>query len=313
MSYITNIISAIVISITALASGMTGSGVPVHENEHAPLAPHHAEIIFAGDMQFDRTIRTAARVHGGDFLFSCLDPLFSTADLVVANLEGPITEFPSTSEYSKPADSHNYTFTFPTTTAKLLAAHHVSVVNIGNNHILNYGWEGERSTREYLARAGVGYFGDPTNQTVVYRDIASTSLAFINYNEFAPRGFGSVSTTTSQIALARLNGYLPIVYTHWGEEYEPATAYEKSLAHAFIDAGAEMVVGSHPHIVQEHEVYKGKYIYYSLGNLIFDQYWDDAVMHGLVLRVSFTPEGVASIQEIPVELRHDRRTCPLHK
>jgi len=86
------------------------------------------------------------------------------------------------------------------------------------------------------------------------------------------------------------------VYTHWGVEYSPATDSEKKLAHEFIDAGAEIVIGSHPHVVQEHEVYKGKNIYYSLGNLIFDQYFSDAVDHGLTLQVpiagSLIPAGV---------------------
>ena len=101
-----------------------------------------------------------------------------------------------------------------------------------------------------------------------------------------------------------------VVYTHWGEEYVPATDFEKRLAHNLIDGGAEIVIGSHPHVVQEHEVYNGKHIYYSLGNLIFDQYWEPAVSHGLMLEIVFDPNGVASIKEIPVELQKDRRTCP---
>jgi poly-gamma-glutamate synthesis protein (capsule biosynthesis protein) len=72
-----------------------------------------------------------------------------------------------------------------------------------------------------------------------------------------------------------------------------------------------MVIGSHPHVVEEHELYKGKYIYYSLGNFIFDQYWDDAERDGLLLRVVFDPSGVQSVREIPIELEHDRRTCLL--
>ena len=85
----------------------------------------------------------------------------------------------------------------------------------------------------------------------------------------------------------------------------------RELAHSFVDAGAEIVIGSHPHVVEESEAYKGKHIYYSLGNFIFDQYFSEDVQHGLLLQVTFGQGGVLSVREIPIELKHDRRTCPV--
>jgi poly-gamma-glutamate synthesis protein (capsule biosynthesis protein) len=90
----------------------------------------------------------------------------------------------------------------------------------------------------------------------------------------------------------------------------PATQYQKNLAREFVDAGALFVVGAHPHVVQEHETYRGVPIYYSLGNLVFDQYWDSAVQRGLTLLVSFDATGVVNIAEMPVFLQRDRQTCP---
>ena len=78
-----------------------------------------------------------------------------------------------------------------------------------------------------------------------------------------------------------------------------------------MDAGAGIVIGSHPHVVQEHEVYKGKHIYYSLGNFFFDQYRDESVRHGLLLRVVFNANGVGRLEEIPIDNQTDRRTCVL--
>ena len=72
---------------------------------------------------------------------------------------------------------------------------------------------------------------------------------------------------------------------------------------------ASLVVGSHPHIVQEVEQYKGVSIYYSLGNFIFDQYFSEEVTNGLLLSVTFTDDGVSSIQEVPIKLHPDGRTC----
>lgn len=104
-------------------------------------------------------------------------------------------------------------------------------------------------------------------------------------------------------------GNVVVVYTHWGEEYVPRTEKMKTLARQFVDAGASLVVGSHPHVVQESERYSDQYIYYSLGNFVFDQYFSDAVRNGLLLEVTFDPSGVESIKEIPIVLHPDGRTC----
>jgi len=272
------------------------------------VAPTHASILFGGDMMFDRTLRTTAAEKGGDYLFACLDELFRSEDLVIANLEGPITPSTSISQYSLPGDGRNFTFTFPTTTAELLYAHNVRTVNLGNNHIMNFGTTGVESTETSLSDAHVGFFGDPLEQSVIEENVQGIPLAFINYNQFWYKS--SASTTIAQIRDARLKGEIPVVYTHWGEEYLPATEREKTLAHAFIDAGADIVIGSHPHVVQEHELYQGKHIYYSLGNLIFDQYFDDAVDHGLMVQVRFAQKGAEEVTEIPVVLQKNRQTCP---
>lgn len=284
------------------------------EYEAGPLPlfePTTARVIVGGDMMFDRSIRTAIDENGGDHVFSCIDPILSTADLVVANLEGPITPHPSKSVGSAVGGAGNYTFTFPLSTADLLYRHGVRVVNLGNNHILNFDFDGLRSTEEELSKANVQYFGDPLEQAVATTSIRGIAIAFINYNEF---GLGThtarASTTLSQIRAARSAGQIAVVYTHWGAEYQPAAPYQIDLAHAFIDAGASIVIGSHPHVVQAHEIYRGKNIYYSLGNLIFDQYWNDAVRTGLLLDITFEQDGVKSVKEIPVTLERSRMTCP---
>ncbi|MDO8551939.1 MAG: CapA family protein [bacterium] len=327
-----------------------------------PARVKTASIVFGGDMMFDRSIRTAiekrtqkqgglpaeALAQAGDFIFSCIDPVLADADLVVANLEGPITEHASISASSVPGDASNFTFTFPTSTSALLNSHNIRMVNLGNNHILNFGRVGAKVTAQFLKDADIGYFGQPTvisskalaqvgaaacpfeascegwakgggelMRTVSTKIIHGIPLAFINYNEFAPaehsnilENVGMSSTTIFQIQNARASGYIPIVYTHWGVEYATtSSAYSRELAHRFIEAGAEIVIGSHPHVVQEHEVYNGKRIYYSLGNFIFDQYFSDDVTHGLLLKVAFNQSGVQLVKEIPIELERDRRTC----
>ncbi len=274
---------------------------------------HTATILFGGDMMFDRTIRQVMEREGGDFIFSCIADTLHSVDLVVANLEGPITDNPSMSLGSVIGSPENFTFTFPPETAALLKRHNIGLVNLGNNHILNFGWDGEKSTQVALEAFHVDYFGSPSDHSVALKRIQGVPLAFINYNEFAPNGWReNTETAVSQVAEARGKNLIPVVYTHWGDEYATTSVpRQKALAHELVDAGAEVVIGSHPHVVQEHEIYRGKHIYYSLGNFVFDQYWNEAVRTGLLLKIEFGGNGIEEVTEIPIDIRTDRRTCVL--
>ena len=108
----------------------------------AEAQPGRARVLFVGDMFFDRFIRQKSDRVGADFPFSCIDPLLRSADMVVGNLEGPITDNGSISVGTVPGSPNNYRFTFPKATAALLLRHNVKAVSIGNNHILNFGHEG---------------------------------------------------------------------------------------------------------------------------------------------------------------------------
>lgn len=280
---------------------------------HALPLPHifepRAEILFGGDMLFDRSIRTTMDEKGGDFIFSCIAQTLRDADIVVANLEGPITSTSSKSVGSPVGGEWNYTFTFPTSTASLLARHNIRLVNLGNNHIMNFSRWGLEETKRYLAEAHVRYFGDPdaTEADRVARlTVGGVPLSFVNWSDWTS---DKTDHTVAQVRTEAEDGRVVVVYTHWGEEYVPPIPRVRALAHQFVDAGAAIVIGSHPHVVQEHEVYNGKEVYYSLGNFVFDQYWNEEVSHGLLLEVTFNRTGVTSVKEIPIALGRDRRTC----
>ncbi len=306
-----NALHLTVVSVLAFFAALFPSLVLAPVAAPAPPTPSqiHAVIIFGGDMMFDRTVRAAMEKNGGDFIFSCIDPVLAGADAVVANLEGPITSHASVSATSTPEDDYNYTFTFPTSTASLLRRHHIGLVNIGNNHMLNFSRGGLVETKKWLDAAGVGYFGDPDAVEagrVARITIGGVPFSFVNWSDWTS---DKTDHTVAQVRSEAQEGRVAVVYAHWGDEYVPPPERVKRLAHSFVDAGAAIVIGSHPHIVQEHEVYAGKDIYYSLGNFIFDQYWNDEVRRGLLLRVAFGPTGVESVKEIPVEFGYDRRPC----
>ena len=272
-----------------------------------PTAAHEAHILFVGDMFFDRQIRYVSGTEGPDFPFSCIDPLLQSADLVVGNLEGPITTSLSVSFGTIPGSPNNYRFTFPTTTATALLRHNIRVVTLGNNHILNFGWAGLASTRAYLDAAGVGYFGGVEGSESVYEtEVAGVPLSFVGYNLFGGSAPGDIANV---IDVERKKGRKVIVFAHWGIEYSTNADSMRPIATLFAVNGATAVIGSHPHVVGLHEQIASTTVYYSLGNFIFDQYFSQAVMHGLAVMLTISKEGVVDIQEYPTELERDGRTC----
>ncbi|MFA6158312.1 MAG: CapA family protein [Candidatus Paceibacterota bacterium] len=254
-----------------------------------------ASILFVGDMMFDRTIRSMSERRGGDYLFACVIDYIKGFDLAVGNLEGTITDNPSLSQRTLPGEAGNTTFTFPTSTAELLRRSGIGAVSIANNHIFDFGRFGVESTREYLTAAGVQHFGDPIDpaQKSLVKDVNGLGIALVGFNQFL--GVDSATATVAEIQGLRANSDAIIVFSHWGDEYVPVTDGQRAIAHAFIDAGADAVIGAHPHVIQEHEVYKGKSIYYSLGNFMFDQYWEDAVRDGLVLEAHLSDRSISFI------------------
>lgn len=288
------------------------------------------KIIFAGDLMFDRYIRQMALKQGNDFLFQDLSQTLLDSDLVLVNLEGPITDYPSVSIYSQIGSPANYLFTMDPSVAQTLKKYHISLVNLGNNHIFNFGEKGLAQTKQYLNEAGIDYFGylgeqdsncqpnlvAPTNQqdcsalevkSFIIKDINGLRLAFLNYNQFIT---GSQAEIHKQLASLCSRASQPncqptnqnvfgatekqivdfiIVYTHWGNEYQTqANQTTQTLAHQLIDQGADLIIGSHPHVIQNHEIYQGKHIYYSLGNFIFDQYFSPATKKGRLVEVTFS-------------------------
>ena len=89
---------------------------------------------------------------------------------------------------------------------------------------------------------------------------------------------------------------------HWGEEYKKIhNAYQEKLAHAVIDAGADLIIGHHPHVSEDVEQYKGKYIVYSLGNFVFDQNFSEDTRNGLVVKVTLEDDKVAKLDQYTVK------------
>ncbi len=277
--------------------------------------PQKISLLFGGDLMFDRHIRKTAQETGYLNLFSEeLKQLLAEPDLVIANLEGPITERDSISIYSVPGGPGNTVFTFDPEVGQLLKEVNIHLVNLGNNHIFDLGADGIESTLSYLNQAEVEYFGwlgsrqevVNLNKPAMIKKVSDFTLGFVNYNQFGPQDFNQVLQEIEQV---RPQVDYLTVYTHWGAEYVPdASELTKQQARQAIDMGADLVIGTHPHVIQPHEDYQQGRIYYSLGNFVFDQYFRPEVTRGQLVQVQLERENSqasssATFQEFEVVMQ----------
>jgi len=266
------------------------------------------KILFLGDMMLDRYIREVAMKKENDFILEKAGSLLKDNDLVVGNLEGPITDKNSISIGTTVGEKDHFSFTFHSSWAKTLADNNIKLVNLGNNHILNFEEDGLNQTEKYLTESGVGYFGAPEKTNLRYKieELNGMKIGFVGYNQFES---GSVEKTLADIEAVKKHSDLVILYTHWGKEYETTILPSiRMLGQKFIDAGADLIIGSHPHVVEISEEYKGKKIYYSLGNFIFDQYFSPETTKGLAVQIIVSPDKNFSFQEYDIALRNNGQT-----
>ncbi len=275
---------AIVISAFFVPVFITEDGFSLSEIKKKEIT-----LLFTGDMMFDRGVRRTINTKGFDTVFGDAKKIFADADLVVANLEGPITSSPSKILLPDGSMTEELNFTFPVGTATALKEHGVDIVNLANNHTANQGTNGLTQTKTYLEKAGVGFFGHPGN---ISSELSTTTcsqgfcITLIGWHEFAHTPASDIS---AEIERVRKSSDIVVVLPHWGVEYEEQpTSDSRRIARMWIDAGADMVIGTHPHVIQSIEEYKGKVIFYSLGNFIFDQYFSFETTHGLAVMVTAT-------------------------
>lgn len=266
-------------------------------------------IMFVGDMMFDRYIRQVSERRGGAYPFQKVESILRDNDLVIGNLEGPITDQSSVSVASIIGEKNNYIFTFDSKIPNLLSRENIRLVNIGNNHILNFGISGVESTRKYLTDSAVEYFGDPENaeSRIKIENIKGLRIAFVNYNQFVS---DAKQKTLDDIMKAK-NSKVDFImlYTHWGTEFVPDPSGKiKELAHEFIDNGVDVIIGSHPHVVQTIEEYKGRKIYYSLGNFIFDQYFRPETKKGLAVQIEIGSDGKMLFRDYSIKMDGNGQT-----
>jgi len=234
--------------------------------------------------------------------------LIQGADLAIANFENPA---PNNFRWH----TSGTTFTADPKLIDGLKNAGIDYVSLGNNHIRDAGANGIVQTIANLEKRGIAWSGAGKDLAQARQpamlEANGTKVAILGYDTIAKyyaasaTRAGSAQMTAAvvktDVAAARKAGAdLVIVFPHWGAEYDPTPfAGQQRLAHAAIDAGADIVIGNHAHWAAAMEVYDGKPIWYALGNFVFDQVWSEPTAEGMTLELTFVGTDLRQIRMRP--------------
>ena len=306
------------------ASGLTTSAAPASEQatasvpkpaptssaaEESPDEPITVNLV--GDILLDSTVGANIKKYGADYPFKQTADLLADADVTFGNLET------SVSTRGKPADKQ-FTFRSRPETLQGLVDAGFDGVSVANNHTLDYGVTALQDTLANLDKYKLGHTGAGDNEEEAFRpyvqEVRGKKVAIIGISRVLPEGSWYAGMNKPGIA----QGYLmepmmtyikkavsesdyTIVFIHWNKETKDYPEdYARTYAKAFIDAGADAVIGAHSHCLQGIEWYKGKPVFYSLGNFIFTSKSEKS-SQSMILKLSFLDDRVgASVTPVQI-------------
>jgi poly-gamma-glutamate synthesis protein (capsule biosynthesis protein) len=262
--------------------------------EATPAVPQ-VTLAFLGDVMLGRSVQPSAQS------FAYLEPALKSADLALANLESPLSsaQVQTQSAYALCAAPEKVSY---------LVSAGLDLLSLSNNHALDCGSQGLEDTRETLRKAGMGFIGtDP-----VYREVNGLRLAFL---AFDATGDFQLEPALRSVQAARDTGALVIVSLHWGLEYQSgASPEQKKLAAELAGAGASLIWGQHPHVLQPAEWINNHraLVLYSLGNALFDQHGLENTRQSALVVLKMNSDGVEQVQVIPflIDVPHSQLIQP---
>lgn len=260
--------------------------------------------IFPGNLHYTVGYGVASTFRSGEKQewMGSLREIFGEADLVVGNLEAPVLD--------DGIDVNELCFAGSGQFVEFLKRAGVNLVSVANNHILEHGKKGFDSTLNILDANGIPYVGAAgisTGNIYIYRK-GPISIGFAAFNAIHdinnPNLYAeySVSNVLSAISeMSKSDVMYRCILIHWGNEYVHLPSYDQVIdARRFIDSGAHIVIGNHPHVIQPVEEYHGGVIAYSLGNFLFDMAWSKQVKEAITLRIILTDRGALEYSIHPV-------------
>jgi len=278
---------------------------------------------FVGDILLD-----TAYLADSDDPFQNIKKELKNSDITAGNLECPVSYngYPNSGKDPEAVDAgREFIFRATPEMGKSLSAAGFDLVTLANNRSLDYGDPAILDTLEFLRENNIKYVGAGQDiyeaTTPVYIEKKGVKVAFLGFSEIVPAGYNATESYPG-IAVARMdyggatfdeyikegseNSDITVVLIHWGAEgTHDADSWQKELAHQAVDMGADLVIGSHPHVLQGIEKYKDSVIVYSLGNFVFDS-WAEASRETVIFKCSYKGTKLAGIELIPVYINNGK-------
>jgi len=286
------------------------------QKKKLPQISEEVFLIAVGDISYSRGVeRIVKKQNDINYPFLKIRDYLKSADLVFGNLETPITQGAEIPDFEMIFRSN------PGTEQALKQAG-FSILSLANNYTPNFGEKGLKDTFNYLENVDIKYVGAGENEEEAYQAVyvekKGIKFAFLAYSDNstvpdfyeasvdrAGTAFMQMDKMTEAVNEAKQRSDFVIVSMHAGTEYsDKPNESQINFAHSAIDTGADLVIGHHPHTVQTLEKYKDKYIFYSLGNFVFDQPQSQETMEGLAIKVYFTKDRINKISLLPVVMEN---------
>jgi len=244
--------------------------------------------VIAGDAMFDRNVWQKYQPDLKNVFSNFGTRVFRGSDISLINLEGPV------SDHTIPGiQTGGMSFNFQPQVPSVLKYLNVGEVSLANNHTNNAGTSGFTTTKSMLTKSDIKYFGQPvgfSSDASVIRlsgGVPATIIGIMALDDF------DQAALKAKIKSEKVAGQTVIIMPHWGTEYAPKhSASQKQMAKEWIAAGADLIVGSHPHVTQDFEIVDGKPVIYSLGNFVFDQFFSQETQEGLVVAGTITKDKI---------------------
>ncbi|WP_245208946.1 CapA family protein [Gottfriedia endophytica] len=262
-------------------------------------------ITFAGDVMLDKGVGARINKYGVDYPFKYVSPYFKNSDLSVVNLETSVSTRGN-------AATKEFTFRSQPKTVQGIKNAGIDIVSLANNHTLDYGPVALFDTMNYLKKANIGYTGAGKNIddafTAQYRTINGKKIAILGISRVLPDTSWMASKSRAGIAsgytMNPMMSYVKnavkksdytIVFVHWNKErMDYPEAYARTMGKQYIDAGVDVVIGAHSHSLMGTELYKGKPIYYSLGNFVFEGNSSPKGKESMIVKLTLQNNKVSS-------------------
>lgn len=305
-----------VLAVIVFGAGMVGNAL--NKNATSSVSEYDGGRLVkgtvVGDMMLGRSITNKGSKNNYKNMFSGVSDLWKDSDYVAGNLECVLLDNPS--DYEK--NDKEIHINAETKTANVLKENGFTLINLANNHLADFKAKGVVNTIDTLDKVGLKHVGAGKNITEAaeydIQEINGVKIATIGVSDIIPKDFAARDSKAGILTTKTLKYYqavkdasqkadLVIANIHWGVEYGiTETETQQQLAKNLINWGVDVVIGSHPHVLQPIEKYGDGIIFYSMGNFVFDQGWS-RTKDSMVLNYYVDKDGNCSFEVVPVRIK----------